>query len=191
MEDPARLLAPVSLYDADAVLGRPSIVPPVAGTYAWYFDQVPPGVPTARCHRLAESWLLYVGISPKKPSADGRASRQSLRSRLRYHYRGNAAGSTLRLTLGCLLSEELGIRLQRVGSRDRLTFGPGEAALSAWMAEHARVAWVADPEPWLLEDHLIEVLSLPLNLQGNAHHPFQTELSAIRAAARATARDGR
>jgi hypothetical protein len=48
--------------------------------------------------------LLYVGISPKPPSAVGTPSRQTLRSRLRYHFRGNAEGSTLRLSLGCLFS---------------------------------------------------------------------------------------
>lgn len=181
-------MKPESLYGAAEVLGRPSVVPAESGTYAWYFDEVPAGVPIDGCHRLGEAWLLYVGISPKKPSSDGRQSRQSLRARLRYHYRGNAAGSTLRLTLGCLLSDDLGIRLQRVGTRDRLTFGTGESTLSHWMAEHAKVTWVADPEPWILEDHLIETISLPLNLQGNAHHPFRSELSAIRSVARAAAR---
>ncbi|MER6923283.1 GIY-YIG nuclease family protein [Streptomyces spiralis] len=52
----------------------------------------------------------------------------------RYHYRGNAAGSTLRLTLGCLF----GLELRRVGSGTRLTFGRvGEARLSQWMAANA------------------------------------------------------
>ncbi|WP_386143941.1 GIY-YIG nuclease family protein [Streptomyces yanii] len=44
-----------------------------------------------------------------------RTSTQNLRTRVRYHYRGNAAGSTLRLTLGCLL----GLELRRVGSGKR------------------------------------------------------------------------
>jgi hypothetical protein len=35
---------------------------------------------------------------------------------IRYHYTGNASGSTLRLTLGCLLAERLGIQLRRVGA---------------------------------------------------------------------------
>jgi hypothetical protein len=57
--------------------------------------------------------------------------------RIRYHYSGNAAGSTLRLNLGCLLAERLGIQLRRVGSGQRLTFAAGEARLSAWMADNA------------------------------------------------------
>jgi hypothetical protein len=82
--------------------------------------------------------LLYGGIAPKAPPANGRpASRQTLRKRIRYHYTGNAAGSTLRLTLGCLLAERLGMQLRRVGSHRRLTFAAGEGKLSAWMADHA------------------------------------------------------
>ena len=46
-----------------------------------------------------------------------------------YHYRGNAEGSTLRLTLGCLLSVELDTVLRRVRSGKRTTFGPQEARL--------------------------------------------------------------
>lgn len=49
--------------------------------------------------------LLYVGISPKAPPSNGGApSRSTLRKRLQTHYRGNAEGSTLRKTLGCLLA---------------------------------------------------------------------------------------
>src|SRR6476620_6502385 len=69
------------------------------GVYAWYFDQVPPGISATRCHRLGDRTLLYVGISPKEPPKNGAPeSRQTLRSRLRTHFSGNAAGSTLRLT---------------------------------------------------------------------------------------------
>jgi hypothetical protein len=38
------------------------------------------------------------------------------------HYTGNAEGSTLRKTLGCLLADELGIQLRRVGSGKGMTF---------------------------------------------------------------------
>lgn len=181
-----RLLHPSTLADATSVLARPSAAPSASGIYAWYFDQVPPSVPTDGCHRLGESWLLYVGISPKKPSSAGKESKQNLQKRLSNHYSGNASGSTLRLTLGSLLREELGIELRE--TRGRWTFGEGEEVLSAWMAGHARVSWVTDPQPWILEDHLIETLSLPLNLQGNAHHPFQATLSAARRAARTGSR---
>ena len=116
--------------------------------------------------------LLYVGISPKPPSAVGTPSRQTLRSRLRYHFRGNAEGSTLRLSLGCLLSQSLGIELRRVGSGRRMTFGAGERALSDWLERNARVAWLACDEPWRIEKHMIRSVSLPLNLDQNRHHGF-------------------
>jgi hypothetical protein len=68
--------------------------------------------------------LLYVGISPKAPpKAGGRPSKQNLRTRIRTHYRGNASGSTLRLSLGCLFAETLMIELRRHGKSERRHFG--------------------------------------------------------------------
>jgi hypothetical protein len=81
-----------------------------------------------------------------------RTSTQNLRKRVRHHYRGNAAGSTLRLTLGCLL----GLDLRRVGRGKRMTFGKvGEAKLSQWMADNAWASWIEQSEPWDLESQLI------------------------------------
>jgi hypothetical protein len=145
---PSDLTAPSHLWTADEVRGRPSPVPAEPGVYAWYFTSTPADVPTSDCHRQNGGTLLYVGISPKAPPRDGgRVSRQNLRRRIRYHYRGNAAGSTLRLTLGCLLAAELGIELRRVGSGERLTFAAGEQALSHWMAANTRVCWHVTPKP--------------------------------------------
>ena len=133
--------------------------------------------------------LLYGGIAPKAPPANGQlASQQSLRHRIRYHYQGNAAGSTLRLTLGCLLAERLGIQLRRVGSGRRLTFAAGEARLSAWMANNAYVTWVETDHPWLAEQEFIASVNLPLNLDQNRHHAFHQQLTRVRADARMTAR---
>lgn len=185
----ALLLRPKKLCTRDEVLASPSPVPAKAGVYAWYFDDIPAGVPTDGCVTFDGHTLLYVGISPGKPPANGRGpSRQTVRSRLRYHYRGNAYGSTLRLTLGSLLADDLGIELRLVGSGTRLTFSSGEADLSDWMSRHARVCWLETPEPWLLEHDLLQHHVLPLNLDQNGHSPFQRTLSAIRGAQRARAR---
>jgi hypothetical protein len=134
--------------------------------------------------------LLYVGISPSPPPGNGKApSRQNLNKRIRYHYRGNAAGSTLRLTLGCHLAAELGIALNRVGSGTRLTFTPtGEALLSEWMAKHARVATLEHPAPWELEPALIGAVSVPLNIDHNTAHPYYPTNRALRAEHKAAAR---
>lgn len=133
--------------------------------------------------------LLYVGIAPRQPRrSDGRPSSQTLRKRIRDHYRGNASGSTLRLTLGSLLAPELGLQLRRVGRTERLTFSDGELALSEWMDEHSRVCWYIDPEPWLIESKLISELNLPLNLDQNGYSGFHGALTAARQNQRGTAR---
>jgi hypothetical protein len=190
-EEDAGLLRPAHLYTAQEVRARPCPIPAAAGVYGWYFDRVPAGVPTDGCHRVDGAHLLYVGISPKAaPRGGGRPSRQTIRTRIRYHYRGNAEGSTLRLTLGALLADELGIRLQRVGSGGRLTYGDRERELTEWMAAHARVSWTVCDEPWSLEKRLIATLALPLNLDQSTH-PFRPVLSSLRAVQRLAARSGR
>jgi hypothetical protein len=100
---------------------------------------------------------------------------------------GNADGSTLRLTLGCLLSNELGLGLRRIGSGACLTFCEGEQRLSEWLAENAFVTWEVSPEPWLIEDKLIRHVTLPLNLDQNDRHPFHPALTATRRVAREAA----
>jgi len=102
---------------------------------------------------------------------------------------GNAEGSTLRLTLGCLLSERLEIQLRRVGSGKRMTFMAGEAALSAWMEENAFVCWQVCEQPWVLEREIVGAVNLPLNLAQNPRHPYCSTLRACRAAAKARARE--
>lgn len=171
------LVSPDRLWSAQEVLVRPSPVPAAAGVYGWHFTQPPhPDLEAGR--------LLYVGIAPRYMA--NRTSTQNLRKRVRYHYRGNAAGSTLRLTLGCLL----GLELRRVGSGKRMTFGKaGEATLSQWMADNARVCWIEQGEPWDLESQLISQLDLPLNLDQNRHNAFHHRLKELRARARQRARE--
>src|SRR5207249_1234074 len=71
--------------------------------------------------RASKAASFYVGISPARPVSAGGPVRQNLRRRLRAHLRGNASGSTVRLTLGCLLRAGLGLTLRRVGSGERMT----------------------------------------------------------------------
>src|SRR4051812_39622174 len=98
------LLAPAALLSRAEILARPCPLPALPGVYAWYFDEPPPGVPLSGCYRVLGRVLLYVGIAPKATvGATTRPSQRTLRHRLRDHFCGNAEGSTLRLTLGCLL----------------------------------------------------------------------------------------
>jgi hypothetical protein len=155
-------------------------VPRAAGIYAWYFRVVPGPIDVSDCHVFDGMPMLYVGIAPKKPYKDGRCSNTTLHQRVRYHYRGNAEGSTLRLTLGCLLSDTLGIELRRVGSGRRRTFSDGEHAMSEWMGANAFVHWLEHTEPWGVEEDVIRRFDVPLNLDQNRHNKFHPELSAAR-----------
>jgi len=190
MSEANEIVAPTRLWTGAEVLATPSPTPREPGVYGWYFKSIPPGVPTDGCIRRDGLTLLYAGISPKAPPKNGRPpSKQRLHGRIRYHYRGNAEGSTLRLTLGVLLSNQLGIALRRVGSGKRMTFlHEGEKRLSQWMGDNARVTWVIHPEPWVLEAKTIRNLSLPLNLDQNEGHAFHPVLSSMRKAAKANAK---
>lgn len=179
------LLQPDKLWSRAEVLTPPSPVPALPGVYAWWFREVPSVLASKDCLILDGLTLLYVGISPKRPPITGKSSQQNLRTRIRYHYRGNAEGSTLRLTLGCLLSERLGISLYRVGSGKRMTFCDGEDLLSNWMGRNAFVSWMVTPEPWVTEAQLIASKNLPLNIdQNNLSPSYDTVRKARREAKR-------
>jgi hypothetical protein len=104
-----------------------------------------------------------------------------LRQRLRTHYAGNAEGSTLRKTLGCLPADELGIQLRRVGLAPARPSWKGNRSLSVWMADNALVSSVIRKRPWELEPDLIAAVDLPLNLAGNSRNRFHQVLTQTRA----------
>jgi len=186
------LFEPTRLYTRAEVLAKPCPVPAEPGIYGWYFKQPPRSVALDGVHEHQGQKLLYVGIAPKRPPVTGRPSSTTLRDRIRQHYSLNAYGSTLRLTLGCLL----GIELRRIASKKnpgtakRMTFGrAGEQRLSRWMDEHAYVVWKVCENAWDIEHRLLAQLDLPLNLDDNQHGGFHATLTEIRASARATARE--
>ncbi len=183
------LHAPV--FSRTEVLAKVCPVPKQPGVYGWWFDRVPSAaINPAGCENRDGWTLLYVGISPSRPPRNGKPpSGQTIRRRIVNHCRGRAATSTLRLSLGCLLTNELGLQLRRAGTARRRHFGPGELVLNAWISEHARVSWIAHEEPWMIEDELISTLDLPLNLRGNETHAFHPTLSTARADARRQADD--
>ncbi|NMM90848.1 hypothetical protein B2J88_42085 [Rhodococcus sp. SRB_17] len=182
-DESAIYLAALPLARAE-VLVRPCPVPASPGVYGWWFRELPADIDTSGCAKKDGLTLLYTGISPSAPPTNGKPpSTQNIRKRIRTHYSGNAEGSTLRKTLGCLLSNQLGIELRRVGSGNRRTFVTGEKVLSEWMDENALVSWVEHPEPWVLEHKLITTLDVPLNLDANAHNSFYLSLKAVRRAA--------
>lgn len=95
----------------------------------------------------------------------------------------------MRKTLGCLLAEDLGVALRRVGRGERYTLtNPGEQRLDTWMAEHCRVAWREVADPWRVEREILASgLPLPLNIQDNPCLAHTAILQAARAEARRAA----
>lgn len=179
-----RFLAPPPIRTRAEVMASPCPVPEHGGVYGWWFRRLPWDLDTKGCITHDGLTLLYVGISPKESPARGDVpSRATLRSRIRTHYGGNAEGSTLRRTLGCLLAGTLGLELRCVGTGKRFTFVEGEQRLSSWMDANALVSWVPCDRPWEVEEELIRRLDLPLNLEGNGPHPFRPQLSRIRSEA--------
>jgi hypothetical protein len=168
-----------------AVFAKLCPVPTASGVYAWFFKEIPSITPTDGCIAHGGLTMLYAGISPKNE-----ISSENICKRNTYYYRGNAEGSTLRLTLGVLLSDQSGFPLRRVGSGKRMTFTHlGEQWLDDWMDANAFVCWVKHPEPWALEAELLQTLSLPLNIDQNGDHAFTPKLRAMRKEAKRLARE--
>jgi hypothetical protein len=114
--------------------------------------------------------LLYAG-----------ASRDPLRRRVLEHLTGNTKGSSLRMTIGALIGNELG--LDPVGSRNRtyFDFGDGEQRLTDWMLAHTRVAVVATDDPFPLERAVLATTPVPLNISERRRHPYSKFLMNLRA----------
>jgi len=176
------------LYSRREILSTTSLPPSVPGVYAWFFKNIPGNALIDGCVTQGPLTLLYVGISPDKIGKPN--SRQNLRRRITTHFQGNAEGSTLRRSLGVLLTETSGYPLRRVGSGKRMTLThSGEQWLDEWMAQNAFVCWLQHETPWELEGELLGNLSLPLNIKGNRDHPFAKALTEARVQAIRDARE--
>lgn len=175
---PEALCAPERLFGVAELRADRSLAPAQAGIYGWWFDAAPTGVPLdGVVTRTGWRWL-YVGVAKARA-----ASRSTLRRRLQNHCRDRCASSTLRRTLAVLLADELHLEIGRTSAGKMKLLGAGEARLTAWMTAHARAAWMADEEPWLLEAELIRRgPSLPLNISGSAA-AFAREIRARRTGA--------
>jgi hypothetical protein len=164
-------MKPTRLFKRSEVLVRRGCpVPKERGLYGWYFKQVPdPRIDTTQCIEFDGCHLLYVGIAPQ----DEQSKTSSLQSRIKDHYR---SWTTLRVALGSLLADELGLTPKSKNLR-----WEQNDHLSEWMAENAFVVWVENSEPWNIEPDLIQDLDLPLNIVHNSDHPFCKINKAARA----------
>jgi hypothetical protein len=158
--------------------GDPDGPPRAPGAYAWFSDTIPDSVPPDGLHDRDGHHLLYVGIAPRATATGGRdPMRTSLAPRIAYHYDGRADASALRMSLGVVLDESLGLSLQQLPNGERFDWGAGEAILSSWMHGHLRVSWLQHVRPWEVSDMAFRNLALPLNLQAQDPSPFQRDLT--------------
>src|SRR5690554_2858813 len=184
-----QLKNPELLVARSEVIGKSTQVPKESGIYAWYFKSLPhTDINEIDGLHLHKGWyLLYVGISPSKPPANGKPpSKGTLRRRINNHMKGNASTSTLRLSLGCLLSESLGIELSQV--KKKFNFLLDESKLSDWLEKNVKVTWVTHNEPWMIEEDVIFSLKPPLILRDNPGNPFYKTLYIARKEVRDKAR---
>lgn len=163
------LLEPAKLYCRSQVLSKPCPVPAEGGLCAWYFKEIPCNTPTDGCVVKDGITLLYVGISG------------NLRERVKHCFgKNNAEGSTLRRSLGVLLTKKSGYPLRRVGSGKSMTFTPlGESWLNDWMEQNAFVCWMTHANPPEIKAKLINHVSPPLNIEGN-NNTFSKRLNKMR-----------
>ncbi|MGY4856845.1 GIY-YIG nuclease family protein [Cryobacterium sp. AP23] len=178
----ARLLSPDALTNLVDI----GMVPSKKGVYGWWFTPGILKVPSIAYTTAEGRELLYIGIAPRKPSAAGGVSASHLKARITAHAMKDASRSTLRLSLGVLLADELGLVLGI--HKGRANWGPaGEPRLTRWMNEHARISWVVDETPWVIEEELLAGTPLALNVDGRID-AFAASLSARRKQARHAAR---
>ena len=178
-----------TFYFKDPILKSPKELekektPSSSGVYGWYFDEPPPYVPKDGCTVVKTGlwpfrkkwWLLYIGQA------------KNLKDRIvTYHIKGRhypeGTMSSLRLSLGCLLTKELNIFLWKIPTdkegKYRYTFGKKEKKLNNWLRKHARVAWFITKNIDAVEKKTIAEYTLPLNYIGSTHHPLAKPLSDL------------
>lgn len=174
--DPVALAVALGPAEAGGVPGAP-------GFYAWWAARgAIPGLPHHPHPRHLGLGLLYVGISPARPS-----SRGTIRSRVAgQHVRGNTSSSTFRFVLASLLLEELSLTPRRAASKVVLDRGDNDR-LREWQREHLSLTWCVRELPWEVEGEVIALMEPPLNSAGNKAHPFYSRVRSARVAFRATA----
>lgn len=139
-----------------------------AGCYAWFFrleaikqlGGIVDNLPLEKCYVRGSLVLLYIGTSSSKGIKEGVEPR-CLKSRLKKHLGKNASCSTLRLSLGLLLGQNLKKRRSRFRLED-------EDDLNSWLCDNAFVCFVEDSDPIELESAILKhLIFYPLNIKDN------------------------
>lgn len=170
-----RLNGPI--HKIEDILKNNIKVPKAKGIYAWYFNELPPYIPAKKYIKIDGWTLLYVGIAGDTPESSA-----TLHSRIKGMHLGNGGESSLRDSLGALLTKKLAIRPTKRGDSTRFMDEDGEK-LTDWLRSHAQLNFLTDSFPWEVEDHILADYGhlLPLNSSKNKNNGFRKELKKIKA----------
>lgn len=151
------------------------------GMYAWWADDEALTILGEEIGAKLPA-LIYVGQAGATRWPSGRRSSATLASRVGgQHIRGNARSSTFRLTVSSLLLRRFGLVPVAGGKLDP----PSNARVSAWIADHLRVAIAPyDNRDTLgvVEAEVVTHLDPPLNLGHCLPSEARARLSELRRA---------
>jgi hypothetical protein len=174
MHEPPRLKA----HPAKLVMASTDLVPDEPGIYLLAF---------ATTQRFLEK-VGYYEFDERRPLTIGGyeacyagATLGSLRNRVLDHLRRGSEASSLRQTVGALLSQDLGLDVVGGEQRSSFHFGDTEHRLTAWLREHCLVGYLVCDNPFEVERDLIRSIPLPLNISERKRHPFSRYLLSLRA----------
>lgn len=177
---PVRVAAidwPAELRD----LGQP-------GLYSWWVDEPGAQMLSRGLGQPVAPGRIYAGQTGATKWPSGRAAVTTLAAQIgSNHLSGRIAGSTFRLTLASILTEQLQLRKAGLGRLDHSS----ERRLSEWMRNHLQVAVHPSPDRDALADleqHVLAQLDPPLNLEGRAPTPVPARLAELRRQLRAGCR---
>ena len=168
-------LKPVS---SATLANNPLLISDDPGFYAVFFD-------SGTCLLEGSGYLDFDQAYP--PAVEGfdllyvGATLDSLRRRALQHVVGDSRSSSLRMTVGALLANDLDLEPVGDGSRTYFNFGDGERRLTSWLCAHTRVAVHPSSQPFVLEKALLREHFIPFNLSERKRHPFSKYLMALRA----------
>lgn len=118
--------------------------------------------------RVGGTDLLYIGSS------------MNLRARISCHVKDDSTVSTFRMSIGCLLMDDLDLEVFNHPARATFHFGQGEARLTRWMCLNTAVAIWPCTQAGELEKALIKGLPALLNIAERRDRPYAQMLQGLR-----------
>lgn len=171
----AELQAVCGLRTAQEVIDDLDALPECAGVYMIFGDtaELMEGTGYEQTEgrppfRVGGTDLLYVGSS------------SNLRLRIACHLRDDSTTSTFRMSIGCLLQENLDLEIFSHPTRATFNFGAGEARLTRWMCLNTAIAVWPCTHADELERALIKGLPTPMNIADRRDHPYARFLQGVR-----------